>query len=298
MVRIEHPYRDLAEGRWLRGNLHAHTVRSDGEREPDAVIADYARRGYDFLAITDHDITTTAEECAAWTAASGVVLIPGNEVTAGGPHLLHIGATRHVAALPSRQAVIDQVIGAAENAGGFVVVNHPNSHANFDQCPIALMREWSGYVGIEIFNGVAGRADGSAYATNKWDMLLAGGRRAWGFANDDAHAAAGDVELGWNMVNAPTRKADDIVAAFRAGRFYASTGVTIDGIAVRDDTIRIEASNAQRINAIMNTGRRFARSDGRTIEVRVPPDATYVRFECWGAGESFAWTQPFFVTRS
>ncbi|MCX5660893.1 MAG: CehA/McbA family metallohydrolase [Planctomycetota bacterium] len=296
MVHIKHPYHDLAQGRWLRGNLHAHTTRSDGERGPEAVIADYARRGYDFLAITDHDITTTAAECAAWAAASGMVLLPGNEVTAGGPHLLHIGAERHVPASADRQAVIDQITG--QTTGGFAVVNHPNSHANFDQCPIAMMRDWKGYIGIEVFNGVAGRADGSAYAANKWDMLLAEGRCAWGFANDDTHAAAGDIELGWNMVNATARTPAAIIAALRAGRFFASTGVVIESIEVRDETIHIATRNAQRINALMNTGKRFARSDGRTIEVRVPDGATYVRFECWGAGESFAWTQPFFLTRS
>jgi hypothetical protein len=32
-----------------------------------------------------------------------------------------------------------------------------------------------------------------------------------------------------------------------------------------------------------------------SIEVRVPPEARYVRLECWGPGESFAWTEPFFV---
>lgn len=155
MVRIEHPCRDLVGDRWLRGNLHTHTARSDGELTPDQVIADYARRGYDFLAVTDHDITTTAEECAAWMATHGIVVIPGNEVTAHGPHLLHIGAKRHVHATPSRQEVIDRIIGGGDtqSAGGFVVVNHPNSHANFDQCPIGFMRKWTGNAGIEIFNG-------------------------------------------------------------------------------------------------------------------------------------------------
>jgi hypothetical protein len=38
----------------LRGNLHAHTTFSDGVRTPAALVAEYERRGYDFLAITDH----------------------------------------------------------------------------------------------------------------------------------------------------------------------------------------------------------------------------------------------------
>lgn len=39
----------------LRGNLHAHTTFSDGVRTPAALLAEYESRGYDFLAITDHD---------------------------------------------------------------------------------------------------------------------------------------------------------------------------------------------------------------------------------------------------
>ena len=39
----------------LRGNLHAHTTFSDGIRSPAALVAEYESRGYDFLAITDHE---------------------------------------------------------------------------------------------------------------------------------------------------------------------------------------------------------------------------------------------------
>jgi predicted metal-dependent phosphoesterase TrpH len=39
----------------LRGNLHAHTTFSDGVRTADRLIAEYEDRGYDFLAITDHE---------------------------------------------------------------------------------------------------------------------------------------------------------------------------------------------------------------------------------------------------
>lgn len=37
----------------LRGNLHTHTLLSDGLLSPDEVIARYRNLGYDFLAITD-----------------------------------------------------------------------------------------------------------------------------------------------------------------------------------------------------------------------------------------------------
>ena len=62
--------------------------------------------------------------------------------------------------------------------------------------------------------------------------------------------------------------------------------------------IRVATANARRIVALMQTARRFAQADAPVLEVEVPAEATYVRFECWGDGEQFAWTQPFFAEES
>lgn len=299
-MKISHPYTDLTGGQWLRGNLHAHSTRSDGERNPQAVIDDYARRGFGFLMLSDHDICTSRQECQAWSTRE-LVIIPGNEISAHGPHLLHVDADRFIKPVRSRQAIFNQInanaaaTNPARPAGGFAIVNHPNWQEKFDHCTIQQMREWTGYVGMEIYNGVISRLDGSPYATNKWDILLSEGRRIWGFANDDSHAAEGDTELGWNTVYVRERSLAAIVEALYLGRFYPSTGVTITSIHVRNDTVRIETENAQRITALINTGRRIATADGPVLEVKVPPKAKYLRFECWGPGEKFAWTQPFFV---
>ena len=61
------------------------------------------------------------------------------------------------------------------------------------------LKAWSGCQGIEIYNGVIGRLNGSPDALRKWETPLTEGRRVWGYANDDSHAA-GDVALGWNVV--------------------------------------------------------------------------------------------------
>ena len=45
--------------KWYSGALHLHTIHSDGVLTP-AALADAARdAGYDFIAITDHNNTTT-----------------------------------------------------------------------------------------------------------------------------------------------------------------------------------------------------------------------------------------------
>ncbi len=40
----------------LKGALHCHTTRSDGDGEPDEVIRLHKQNNYDFIAITDHRI--------------------------------------------------------------------------------------------------------------------------------------------------------------------------------------------------------------------------------------------------
>jgi hypothetical protein len=274
----------------LKGNLHGHSTRSDGARAPQAVIDDYADREYDFLMMSDHDKFADENLLREWDNR-GMVMLPGNEITAGGVHMLQIGGSHGVEPLPDRQATIDNALAA----GSVVVVNHPNWHEGFNHCRQEQMAAWTGYAGLEIYNGVIGRLHGSPYATNHWDMLLTAGRRVWGFANDDSHAAVGDVGLGWNMVDAPDRSAKSIIAALAAGRFYASTGVTILDIRVEGLKVTIETADAERIVALRDTARRVKVVDDRTIEVEAGPDWKYLRFECWGRGEQFAWTQPFII---
>ena len=283
------PYQGLTGGKWVRGNLHTHSTRSDGKRSPQAVLNDYASRGYGFLMFSDHDCLMTPAELQGFQNR-GLLLIPGNEITSNGPHLLHVNPDRALAPNPQRQ----QVLNEAATCPGFIIVCHPNWHADFNHCRIEQLREWTGYAGMEIYNGTIGRLDGSQYATDKWDMLLSQGRRIWGFAHDDTHLAEGEVGLGWNMVYTTEPTVGGIVGAMAAGRFYASTGVTITSIQVSGHHVRIETADAQRIIAIQENSRRLAVTDANVLEIDVPEKTKYVRFECWGSGERFAWTQPFF----
>ena len=290
MTTLDHPYGDLSGGEWLRGSLHTHTTNSDGTFSPQEVLDAYAARGYGFLMLSDHDTYTSNDDYAQYDA-KGLVLIPGNEISRGGPHLLHVDADRLAEPDGDRQKVIDEI----NATHGFAIVNHPNWTQRFNHCPLEKMEEWGDYVGMEIYNGVICRLDGSPYATNKWDILLSAGRRILGFANDDLHRGDIDIELGWNTAYVTDRSLDGVVESLATGRFYCSTGVTISAIEVDGMRIRIETENAQRVVALTQIGKRLAFADAASLEVEVPETAKYVRFECWGPGEQFAWTQPFYV---
>ncbi|MEG2604108.1 MAG: hypothetical protein RSB91_04195 [Clostridia bacterium] len=86
---------DLYKRTPFRGDLHAHSFRSDGREAPEIVAANYRRAGFDFMAITDHHRWKPSKE--AITAYQGVpiqlklfygeeVHVPGNYI-----HIVNFG---------------------------------------------------------------------------------------------------------------------------------------------------------------------------------------------------------------
>ena len=50
-----------AEARWYKGNLHTHTLWSDGDDYPEMVADWYKRNGYHFLGLSDHNVIQAGE---------------------------------------------------------------------------------------------------------------------------------------------------------------------------------------------------------------------------------------------
>ncbi len=285
-MNYQNPYHGVDWSRGMRGNLHCHSKRSDGADEPQAVIDAYRHAGYDFLMLSDHDCHATVSQLAGYDAA-GMTLIPGCEISRDGPHMLQVGGTRAAVPRDDRQAVIAEI--AAD--GGLAIMNHPNGlYPESGHCPQEQLDALKGYAGIEVFNALIGELAGSAYAFDRWDRLLSARRRVWGYANDDAHAVR-HIGQGWMVVFADTRAPADIIRALGTGRFYGSSGVAIDAIAVQDGRARIRAAHAERIVAVGELGRRLQVADAQELEVALP-ETGYVRFECYGRGERQAWSQP------
>ena len=291
MVSIDSPYHN--RGMWLRGNLHTHSTESDGIRDPAHVAEDYASRGYDFLAISDHDVFTPPEAYET----DALIEIPAVEVSVNGPHTLHIGATEAVDPNEDRQQVISEI----EQGSGFAIPAHPNWEPHFNHWTQDELERVDGYVGIEIYNGLVEFHPGSSLATDRWDQLLSSGRRVWGYANDDSHRAW-DAGHGWNVVQVeePTREA--ILRALLEGSFYASTGVQIIAITATDDTVTIVTENAEEIRLVSDHGVVQQIVSGKDATFRIPeqlihagPDFSYIRVECYGSGSDRAWTQPLFL---
>lgn len=53
---------ERAEPKWYRGNLHTHSYWSDGDNYPEMIMRWYKSRGYDFVALSDHDRLAEGEK--------------------------------------------------------------------------------------------------------------------------------------------------------------------------------------------------------------------------------------------
>ncbi len=106
----------------LRLDLHIHTTYSiDGRSKPEDYVRAAKAKGFDGLAITDHDAVGGIKRAEEEGDRLGVLVIPGIEVSTVQGHIIVLG-TREL--FPSRTPAIE-VVEMAKSAGGTMVVAHP-----------------------------------------------------------------------------------------------------------------------------------------------------------------------------
>ncbi len=107
--------------RGLAGDLHAHTVHSDGVLTVSELAALAVERGLDFVAVTDHNTVSHHAELPAAARRYGITLLPGQEVTTDGGHA---GALGDIGWVDFRRPP-DDWLDATEAGGGLLSINHP-----------------------------------------------------------------------------------------------------------------------------------------------------------------------------
>ena len=160
--------------RWYRGNIHTHTTNSDGDSPPEVVVAWYRDAGYDFLALTDHDVLTDPEGLR--DTAGSMLLIRGEEVSSGDLHVNGLGIRERVAATfaPDVRATIQGNVDSIRAVGGVPSVNHPNFRWLVRPEDLAALRDVRLFeihnAGPEVSN--LGGRDGFPSVESTWDTLL------------------------------------------------------------------------------------------------------------------------------
>jgi len=292
--------------RWFRGNLHTHTTNSDGDSAPDVVVAWYRDAGYDFLAVTDHDVLTDPDGLR--DAAGRMTLIPGEEVSSGDIHVNGLGIRERIAPRfgPDVRSTIQGNVDAIRAAGGVPSVNHPNFRWLVSGDDLAALRDLRLFeihnAGPEV-NNLGGRP-GFPSVESTWDRLLSSNHRMLGVAVDDAHhfqvwgRPYSNPGRAWMCVRAEHATPAELLAALDAGSCYASTGVTLGDVVTNDGELALDIVPQWELHYRTS----FIGADGRVLDVqeglsaryRLRPGDRYVRARVNDSDGLTAWTQPLF----
>ncbi len=301
-----------AEQRWYKGNLHTHTINSDGDSSPDVVARWYKEHRYQFLALTDHNYFTDPGPLDAFFGANErFLLISGEEVTSRyESRPVHVNAfqiTKTIAP-KSGSSVLETVqrnVDAIREAGGMPSLNHPNFRWGVSTDDLKSI---SGLKLFEVFNGHPTTNDlgdmDHLGLEAMWDVVLTAGRQVYGIAVDDAHAfktfspGLSNPGRGWVSVQAPDLSEATIMRAIDAGNFYSSTGVEIEKMVRSDNRIEIAIDKKDSVGYttefIGGGGRILERTGANPASFAKPAGEPYLRAVVTDSNGLKAWVQPIF----
>jgi hypothetical protein len=177
--------RSAGTPRWVKGDLHCHTVHSDGANPVEEVVRHAIGLGLDYLAVTDHNTTTHHEELDRLTAQpealeGPITLIPGEEITTYFGHANTWGLREWIEFRCADEEAIRRVQKHVLERGGLISINHAKSVG-----PPWLFDAWEGYPAMEVW-----QAPWRFYnweSLERWDGLLRKGERIVAVGGSDAH---------------------------------------------------------------------------------------------------------------
>ena len=306
-----------AGGLWFKGNLHTHTLNSDGDSTPDDVVRWYREHGYNFLVLTDHNYLTGVEGLNAVHGADDKFLVvKGEEVTSRvGEKPIHVNGLNPDRFIKPPEgatvaAMLQNMIDAIRSAGAVPSVNHPNygwAISPGELGGLQRTRLFEVFNGHPLVNNLGG--GGVPGLEETWDRVLSSGRLLYGIAVDDAHyfKRPEDTTLprpgfGWVYVRAARLEAKALIDALERGDFYSSTGVELQSLDSSATgmtiSVRAERQSKYRIQFIGRQGRILSETTASPATYTFKGDEGYVRAKVIESNGKLAWIQPVAVGSS
>ena len=278
--------------KFYKGNIHAHSTRSDGRLTPEEVCETYRSAGYDFLAITDH-----------WRVGEGrdyrgMLVVPGieydfafeNQVL----HLVCLFEDAKDARGIARGMPHAEIIRHVNEAGGIPIAAHPAWSLNTPE----FLKSLDGVALSEVYNTMSDEPFNAPRGNSEslLDVTAANGKIFGLMAADDSHRYMGEQCVSYVMVQAEALTASGVLSALRAGRFYASQGPEFHDITVEDGVVTVETSPVSRVTFCSNLNwveDRCRCGRGLTREsYRVRPNERFVRIQLTDETGKKAWSSP------
>ncbi|MBW4840764.1 MAG: CehA/McbA family metallohydrolase, partial [Paenibacillaceae bacterium] len=226
----------LKHRHWLKGDLHTHTVHSDGSYTISEALASCRGKGLDFLAFTDHN--TASQNRFSVAQDETLLMIPGVEMTSYKGHANLLG---HPDALTDFRVLTPEAaakeLRQAQEKGALVTLNHPFC----PDCPWELGFDVP-FDAIEVWNGPWRELNETAVAW--WQQRLTEGRRIVAVGGSDTHRDDPFVRHGGPTAHVYVEEETvaAVLDAVRRGAVVLSMGpddtfitLTADGAGVGDE---------------------------------------------------------------
>lgn len=305
------PGQPAQPAQFFKGNLHTHTLNSDGDSTPDDVVRWYREHDYNFVTLTDHNYLTSVDGLNALHGADDKFLVmKGEEVTDRfGTKPVHINGfgpnsfiktTGGSSVLDMAQKMID----AIRASGAAPSINHPNfgwAISADELLQLQRTRLFEVFNGHPLVNNLGG--GGVPGLEEVWDRMLSSGKLLYGLAVDDAHyfkrpedKAAPRPGQGWVYVRASRLESRALIDALERGDFYSSTGVELQALTTTSTAmtvaVKTEPQSRYRIQFIGRQGRVLSEAVSSPATYTFKGDESYVRAKVIESNGKMAWVQP------
>lgn len=274
---------------WYRGNLHSHTVVSDGKLTPAQAVELYKANGYSFLSFSEHDIYT---DYGDEFNSDDFILIPSIESSGTlyktkiedwdyqeNPYSRHLGRIKHhhlhgikgtsemlknakkpifehMEKLPQWQYFGDWYGAKVAQEMADTLAEHgmitTYNHPVWSRVEQEEFENVKGPVMLEIFNFNTVQESQTGYNITYWDNMLRKGKKINAFASDDNHneGVFRDHCGGWICVNADNLTHDEIITEIINGNYYSSSGPEIYDWSVEDGKAYVKCSDVNSITFV------------------------------------------------
>jgi len=208
---------------WFKGDLHVHSIHSDGKHSVKELAAEADRRQLDFVAITDHNTISQLRDITRCDD-DHPLLLPGEEITTYNGHANVWGNRRWMEFRCRTLEEMSRLIDEAHKDGLLFSINHPN-----DLGPDWTLKEIRGFDCIEVFCGLWPRMN--FQSLNWWEQLLKEGNRVVAVGGSDLHSIGDFSTRDIFSLGTPTTwvqsdglSQDAVIDAIRKGHVFMSQG--------------------------------------------------------------------------
>lgn len=274
---LHSPY-ERTPGQWRLANFHAHSRAwsglTSGRDSARAVYSAYRTLGYDVIGLSNYHTITTLPD------APNAIPVYEHGFGIQKTHQLVIGARRVLGwdiPIWQTQDAKQFLLSRLRDSAALTTIAHPYMRWGYTREQVRTLGAF------DLLEVRSHWGDASAW----WDAALTAGNPIWAVGDDDSHDVTRKTSLGlvWTVVDAPTTRPADIIAALRAGRMYVIAGqgarsdIHLISQSVRGDTMTTTFdSPARKIRVIGDSGRVVqTAANTATLRTVMPLSAHYVR---------------------